>query len=242
MAIDPIRDRQRRHRVRLPVALVATALVAARPAPLLAAGDGAPPARRGGPDPSRLPPAGSYELPPLFSAPDGEVLLPDGRATRLSRILAGRLSVVSFIYSYCRDPEGCPLAWRTLETVRELLLADPVLARGAQLVTISFDPSHDTPEQMRLLGGSRIDDRGLRWWFLTTASVSRLLPLLEGFGQDVSIDVDDQGRPTRTLNHLLKIFAVDGSRQVREIYSVATLAPEAVLNDLRTLAMDPAGG
>ena len=97
-------------------------------------------------------------------------------------------------------------------------------------------------EQMRLLGGPRIDDPRARWWYLTTASVSHLLPLLDGFGQDVSVEHDDQGRPTRTLNHLLKLFTVDSSRQVREIYSVATLAPEAIINDLRTLMLDPAGG
>jgi len=120
------------------------------------------------------------------------------------------------------------------------LLADPALARQAQLVSISFDPSHDTPEQMRLLGGARITDPRVRWRFLTTASVPRLLPLLEGFGQDVSVELDARGRPTRTLNHLLKVFVVDGRRGVREVYGVPTLAPQAILNDLRTLALEAA--
>ena len=208
----------------------------------LAAGDVPPAGRSAGPDVSRLPAPGSYDLPRLFAAPEGDVLLPDGRTMKLGRILAGRLSVVSFIYSYCRDPQGCPLAWQALDSVRKALLADPALARRAQLVTISFDPTNDTPEQMRLLGGPRIDDPRVRWWYLTTASVPHLLPLLDGFGQDVSVEHDDQGRPTRTLNHLLKLFTVDSARQVREIYSVATLAPEAIINDLRTLMLDPAGG
>lgn len=235
-------EARRRWRVALPAAALLGAWAATRPGPAVAAGDVPPSGRAAGPDVSRLPPPGSYDLPRLFVAPDGEVLLPDGRAMKLSRVLTGRLSVVSFIYSYCRDPEGCPLAWQALDAVRNALLADPVLARRAQLVTISFDPTNDTPEQMRLLGGSRIDDPRARWWYLTTASVPRLLPLLDGFGQDVSVEHDDQGRPTRTLNHLLKLFTVDGSRQVREIYSVATLAPEAIINDLRTLVLDPAGG
>lgn len=237
---------RRRWRRDGPLAALSAALLAglatSSPAAVLAAGDPRPAGRAAGPDVARLPAPGSYELPRLFTAPDGEVLQPDGRPIRLSRVLTGRLSVVSFIYSYCRDPEGCPLAWWALDAVRNALLADAGLARRAQLVTISFDPSVDTPEQMRLLGGSRIDDARARWWYLTTASVPRLLPLLEGFGQDVSVELDAQGRPTRTLNHLLKLFTVDGSRQVREIYSVATLAPEAIINDLKTLAMDPAGG
>lgn len=201
-----------------------------------AASEAAAPAPRREPDVSRLPPPGSYRLPRLFAAPDGDVLNHDGRRLRLSQLLAGRLSVVSFIYSYCRDPIGCPLAWRMLDEVHAALLADPALARSAQLVTISFDPSHDTPAQMRLLGAERITDARVRWWFLTTASVAKLLPLLEGFGQDVSVETDSRGRPTRTLNHLLKVFCVDHKRQVREVYSVATLAPQAIVNDLRTLA------
>lgn len=201
-----------------------------------------PPAARIEPDVSRLPAPGSYRLPRLFAAPDGEVLAPDGRRLRLAQVLAGRLSVVSFIYTYCRDPIGCPLAWRALDEVHAALLRDAVLARAAQLVTISFDPANDTPQQMRLFGGERIADPRLRWWFLTTASVPRLLPLLEGFGQDVSVETDTRGRPTRTLNHLLKIFTIDARRQVREVYSVATLAPQAIVNDLCTLAMEAAPG
>ena len=188
-------------------------------------------------DPTRLPAPGSYRLPRIMAAPDGEVLLPTGRPLRLHRVLRGNLSVVSFIYSYCRDPEGCPRAWAVLETVRTALLRDPALAARAQLVSLSFDPSHDTPEQMRLIGADRLRDVRVRWHFLTTASVPALLPLLRGFGQDVSIELDPTGRPVRTLNHLLKVFLVDEAVQVREIYSVATLDPQAVVNDLRTLQM-----
>jgi cytochrome oxidase Cu insertion factor (SCO1/SenC/PrrC family) len=222
--------------------LVAAGAALAWAGGLRAAREAPPPATRIEPDVSRLPAPGTYRLSRLFAAPDGEVLDPNGRKLRLSQVLAGRLSVVSFIYTYCRDPVGCPLAWRALDEVHAALQRDAALARQAQLVTISFDPSNDTPQQMRQFGGERIDDPRVRWWFLTTASVPRLLPLLEGFGQDVSVEVDPRGRPTRTLNHLLKIFTLDARRQVREVYSVATLAPQAIVNDLRTLALEAAQG
>ena len=188
-------------------------------------------------DPTRLPAPGSYRLARIMAAPDGEVLMPTGQPARLHRVLRGSLSVVSFIYSYCRDPEGCPRAWAVLEAVRAELLRDPALAARAQLVSLSFDPSHDTPAQMQLIGAERLRDARVRWRFLTTASVPALLPLLRGFGQDVSVELDAKGRPVRTLNHLLKVFLVDEALQVREIYSVATLDPQAVVNDLRTLQM-----
>lgn len=225
-------------RLRAPVAMAIGAALW-RPARLAQAAVDLPGAARAVIDPSRLPAPGSYRLPRIMAAPDGEVLLPTGQPARLHRVLRGSLSVVSFIYSYCRDPEGCPRAWAVLETVRTALLRDPVLAARAQLVSLSFDPSHDTPEQMRLIGADRMRDVRVRWRFLTTASVPALLPLLHGFGQGVSIELDARGRPLRTLNHLLKVFLVDEAVQVREIYSVATLDPQAVVNDLRTLQMAP---
>lgn len=224
----------RRWRVQWP----ALALLAAAGLPARASKDADQPRAAGTRQPvdtTRLPAPGSYTLPRLQKAPDGEVLATDGRPRRLHAVLAGRLTVLSFMYTYCRDPEGCPLAWRAMEDVHERLLRDPALAARAQLVSLSFDPTNDTPQQLAAYGGKRASDGRARWWFLTTASVPRLLPLLAGFGQEVTVDVDARGRPTRTLNHLLKIFLVDASLQVREIYSVATLAPDTIVNDLRTL-------
>ena len=45
---------------------------------------------------------------------------------------------------------------------------------------------------MRRYAGSRVQDdgRGVRWYFLTTRSARELLPLVDGFGQDVRWVVD----------------------------------------------------
>jgi len=192
-------------------------------------------------DVSRLPAPGSYSLPRLMAAPDGVVLDSNGRSLRLHQALRHRLTVLSFMYTYCRDAEGCPRAWAAMDALYNALRADPALAAMAQLVSLSFDPSNDTPEQMRLFGGTRIGDARVTWRFLTTASVPALLPLLDGLGQDVTVETDARGRPTRTLNHLLKLFLIDTRLQVREIYSVATLDPQALLNDLRALQIELAG-
>lgn len=229
-------------RVRAPAAALGALALAASP---VARAVGDTDTRRAGStrvpvDVGRLPAPGTYQLPALMRAPDGEVLDSDGRPQRLHRLLAGRLSVLSFMYTYCRDADGCPLAWQAMEVVRASLLDDAALAGTAQLVSLSFDPTNDTPEQMALAARDRARDARVRWRFLTTASVARLMPLLDGFGQAVSVETDARGRATRTLNHLLKMFLVDRALQVREIYGVATLAPEAIVNDLRTLQREPA--
>lgn len=228
----------RRWRVKLPLAALAAGAWAGGNAH--AAGDAAP--AGGGPrvDATRLPAPGSYTLARIQRCPDGEVLLPDGRTQRLHALLQGRISLLSFMYTYCRDPVGCPLAYSVMTQTRDALLRDAALAVRSQLVSLSFDPSNDTPEQMAIYGRGQADPRRLHWLFLTTASVAKLMPLLNGLGQDVSVDVDARGRPTRTLNHLLKLFLIDARLSVREIYSVATLDVAVLVNDLRTLALEAA--
>lgn len=193
-------------------------------------------------DRAQLPAPGSYALPVIRPCPDGLVLTADGRGVRLRQALGQRLTLLSFMYTYCRDPVGCPLAREIMTQLHRRLAADPALAARSQLVSLSFDPTHDTPQQMALYGRDYLRDHRVRWQFLTTASVAQLLPLLDGLGQEVTVETDARGRPTRTLNHMLKLFLIDARRRVREIYSVGTLDEQVLFNDLKTLALeaDPA--
>lgn len=187
-----------------------------------------------------VPPApGSYTLPPIQRVPDGVVLDVDRAPRPLSRYTSGRITLLSFVYTYCIDATGCPLAYDTFVKVRERLLATPQIARHVRLVSLSFDPTHDTPTAMRAYGGRYLqEEAGLRWSFLTTRSVAALLPLLEGFGQDVEVERDARGKPTRTINHMLKAFLIDRHGRVREIYSAEFMLPAVIENDIRTLLME----
>ena len=55
------------------------------------------------------PPAGSYALPFIQRAPDGEVVGGDGRRHRLSEYTRGRITLLSLMYTYCVEPTGCAL-------------------------------------------------------------------------------------------------------------------------------------
>lgn len=201
------------------------------------------------------PPPGTYALHRIMTAPDGEVLDLDGRPRRLSHFTRGRITLLGFIYTTCVDPDGCPLAYRVFETVKQSLEErHPAGARRApgghggpaarprmpniQLVTLSFDPLRDPPSVMRRYAGSRVrgDSSGIPWYFLTTRSARELAPLVEGFGQDVRYTIDrSSGKPRRELSHVLKVFLIDPEGFVREIYSSAFLHPQTVLNDVETL-------
>mgnify|MGYP006193329759 FL=1 len=75
------------------------------------------------------PAPGSYALPPIQRVPQGTVLDIDGRRQAFSRYTTGRVTLLSFMYTYCTDPIGCPLAYETMMTLRDRLLARPEHAR-----------------------------------------------------------------------------------------------------------------
>jgi cytochrome oxidase Cu insertion factor (SCO1/SenC/PrrC family) len=186
------------------------------------------------------PPPGSYELQRIMRAPDGDVLNVDGGVEKLSRFTRDRITLLGFIYTSCMDPEGCPLAFRVFSRLRDEVAARPALRGQVQLVTLSFDPARDSPSVMRRYAGSRLEEEGgLPWYFLTTASPADLLPLVEGFGQDVRYSVDrSSGQPVRQLSHVLKVFLIDRAGDVREIYTSTFLHPQTILGDIQTLLME----
>lgn len=186
------------------------------------------------------PAAGTYTLHRIMTAPDGNVVGVDGRMHRLSRFTRERITLLGFIYTTCIDPEGCPLAYRVFDTLRESIITTPPLATRVRFVTLSFDPARDSPDVMRRYAGRRIRaEGGLDWYFLTTRSVRELLPLVDGFGQDVRVTVDrTTGTRRRELSHVLKVFLIDRASVVREIYSSEFLHPTTVLNDIRTLLLE----
>lgn len=185
------------------------------------------------------PPApGTYVLHRIMPAPEGRVLGLDGKTVPLSRYTRGRITLLGFIYTTCTDPDGCPLAYRVFDALQDEIKAAPRLHGKVRFVTLSFDPARDTPDVMRQYAGSRVTEKGagLRWYFLTTRSARELMPLVEGFGQDIVTTVDrSSGKPRRELAHVLKVFLIDPAGDVREIYSSSFLHPRTVLNDIETL-------
>lgn len=185
------------------------------------------------------PPPGTYTLERIMAAPDGEVLGLDGRPQRLGAFTHERITVLGFIYTTCVDPDGCPRAYQVFDAVHEAVAAAPALRERVRLVTLSFDPARDTPSMMRRYAGSRARPGPVPWLFLTTRSARELMPLLEGFGQDIRYTTDrSSGAPRRELAHVLKVFLIDRAGFVREIYSSEFLYRRTVLNDIETLMLE----
>jgi len=187
------------------------------------------------------PKPGTYQLPPLGRAADGEVLDSSGSPTRLQALYGDKLVLLSFIYTSCADVNGCPLASFVLGLTQKRIMADPELKDRVRLISVSFDPAHDTPAVMASYGrGFRQD--GFDWRFLTCRSEAALGPILDGYGQSVIRDYDSEGNYLGTMSHTLRVYLIDGSQRIRNIYSPAFLHADILLADLRTVLMEEEAG
>lgn len=184
---------------------------------------------------------GSYALPVIKAAADGTVLGSDGAERRLFEVIGPRIALIAFVYTRCADEDGCPLAAFVLGEIEAAMEAEPALARALRLVSLSFDPVHDTPAVMAAFGGAEAD-ADAPWAFLTTRSEGELRPLLDGYGQHVLEAPGEGGGEASAFNHLLKVFLVDRQRRVRNIYSASFLHAALVLSDVHTLMIEEARG
>jgi protein SCO1 len=184
------------------------------------------------------PPAGSYTLQKIQSVSEAVLLDSTDRTVRLSTLTRGKITLLTFFYTYCVDPLGCPFAHTTLANLRDRVRGDPALAERVRFVSVSLDPTHDTPAAIASYGKEFMIDPKFEWRFLTARGVRELLPVLDDFGQDVSVVRDNAGHATRTLHHMLKMFLVDARGEVREIYTLSFLPPQVMFTEIKTLALE----
>jgi protein SCO1/2 len=80
--------------------------------------------------------------------PDFAMTMQDGKIVRLSD-LRGNVIVLTFIYTRCPLPDFCPLMDRKFSALAQSISAFPRRASHVRLISLSFDPEHDTPEILR---------------------------------------------------------------------------------------------
>jgi protein SCO1/2 len=80
--------------------------------------------------------------------PDFAMTMQDGKVVRLAD-LRGKVVALTFIYTRCPLPDFCPLMDRKFSALAQSIGAFPERAKHIRLISLSFDPEHDTPEMLR---------------------------------------------------------------------------------------------
>jgi protein SCO1/2 len=80
--------------------------------------------------------------------PDFKLVNQDNRPISLSQY-RGRTLLVTFIYTQCPFPDFCPRLSHQFAEINRQLQSNPALYAKTHLLSISFDPAHDTPKALR---------------------------------------------------------------------------------------------
>ncbi|WP_250847137.1 SCO family protein [Aquisphaera insulae] len=145
-------------------------------------------------------------LEPGDPVPDFAMTGQDGKVFRLSD-LRGKVVVLTFIYTRCPLPDFCPYMDRKFADLAAAVSASPRRAEAVRLLSVSFDPEHDTPDVLSRHARARGASPPL-WSFATApheelAKVAGALGLIYGPGKNEIIHnlctavVDPAGRLAR---------------------------------------------
>jgi cytochrome c peroxidase len=171
---------------------------------------------------------GSYQLPPIQAAADAPYLDSRGQRGQLHDLYAGRVTVLSFIYTHCDDVNGCPLASFVMGQIAKRLNADARIAPKLRLISFSFDPVRDTPAALERYA-KPFRPKDVDWDFVTSPSLAELAPTLAAYQQAVQ---ESQGH---AYAHILRVFLIDSQQRVRNIYSPAFLHADTLAADVETI-------
>ena len=73
---------------------------------------------------------------------------------------------------------------------------------------------------------------------MTAVSDSALRPVLEDYGQDaLRLVAVGSGEPTALIRHVAKVFLVDATGAIRNVYSSGFLDYEMLIRDIETLLL-----
>lgn len=158
--------------------------------------------------------------------PDDPLVDQAGAERRLSA-WQGQALAVTFVYTRCPVPDFCPLMDRHFGDLQRAIQGDAALRGRAHLVTVSFDPRHDTAEAIKAHAKARGADP--RVWSYLTGDPAAIEHLTSRFGVSV---IDEHDAP-ETITHNLRTAVIDPKGRLVKIYDGNEWTVDALLADLR---------
>lgn len=157
--------------------------------------------------------------------PDVEFVDETGARRRLSD-WQGHTLAVTFIYTRCPLPDFCPLMDRNFAEVQRKVLENDSLAQRVRLLSVSFDPEHDTPAV--LLDHARRAGADPRVWHFATGDLEKIAGFAEDFGVSVMRNGDDPGN----IVHNLRTAVIGPDRRLITVLGGNEWKPADLLNAL----------
>jgi protein SCO1 len=176
-----------------------------------------------------------YNVPaPGQTVPDFKFINQSGKTIGVDQF-RGKVLLVTFIYTRCPLPEYCIRMSRNFAAIQQQLAADPELYSKTHLLSVSFDPEHDTPKVLRSYGNVYIGEPGGKvfshWDFAAP-------PAAELDAVDQFFDVGVSPGSSNTLTHSLSTAVIAPSGKIFRWYPSNDWTPSAVVDDIKQAAAE----
>lgn len=174
-------------------------------------------------------PAVQYHVPePGDEVPDFALLNQSGKTIHL-RQFRGKVLLVTFIYTRCPLSDYCPRMSRNFAEVDKTLAGDPHLYARSHLLSISFDPTYDTPKVLRSYGGAYTEQyskENFSHWDFAAPAAKDLADVEQWFNVGVT---PDNNQLTHSLSTL--VIGVDG--KIIKWYPTNDWKPADLVQDVK---------
>lgn len=155
---------------------------------------------------------------------DGRFVDEEGRARQLSD-WSGDAVALTFMYTRCPLPNFCPLMDRQFKAVQDMIKADDALRGHVRLLSVSFDPEHDTPDVLKAHAAALGADPDL-WRFVTGTPAE-----VDRFGAQFGVSIIRED--PREIVHNLRTAVLDGDRRLVVVFNGGDWTPADLVAQLR---------
>lgn len=182
--------------------------------------------KKGTPDPNATPGPRAHEPHAGDAMPDVALVDQAGRPLRLADY-RGKAVALTFVFTRCPMPDFCPLLMTKFAAAQAMLSKEPGLAARTRLLTISFDPAHDTPDVLRAFGKPfQKTTPPFTHWSLATGKDEAIRAL----GGALELDYVEE---SRSFTHNLRTAVLDGEGKLRRLFRGNDWTPEELVAELK---------
>jgi len=178
-------------------------------------------------------PAVQYHIPaPGDEVPDFALLNQSDRKIDLKQY-RGKLLLVTFIYTRCPLSDYCPRMSRNFAEIDKDLQGDASLYKNTHLLSVSFDPTNDTPKVLKSYGAAytgRYVKETFDHWEFAAPPVAELPKMEQWFG--VGVTPGESG----TLQHSLSTVLIGKDGKVVAFWPTNDWSVQDVLAKVKAAA------